>query len=136
MNAQSVKHTDTATLNGYDADKKILGIKRHIAVDTQGVSDAVAVTTAELTGRKGALAARERCKRGVSRVQSLLCESGYTGQPFVQGVQEILGGHTTVQIAKSSELHTSRSCPSVGWPCAALLGRTRTGGCGKTSSGS
>ncbi len=42
--------------------KKVSGIKRHIAVDTQGLPHAVAVTTAEVTDRNGALEAFERCK--------------------------------------------------------------------------
>ncbi|SCX14764.1 hypothetical protein SAMN05216379_10946 [Nitrosomonas eutropha] len=50
MDAQSVKNTDTASQKGYDAGKKILGIKRQspIAVDTQGLPHAIAVTTAEV----------------------------------------------------------------------------------------
>ena len=55
MDAQSVKNTDTAALKGYDAGKKVSGIKRHIAVDTQGLPHAVAITSAEVTDRKGAL---------------------------------------------------------------------------------
>ena len=46
MDAQSVKNTDTAGQKGYDAGKKVSGIKRHIAVDTQGLPHAIAVTTA------------------------------------------------------------------------------------------
>jgi transposase len=111
VDAQSVKNTDTAALKGYDAGKKVSGIKRHIAVDTQGFPHATAVTTAEVTDRKGALKALRRCKSGLTRVQSLLCDSGYVGQPFVQGVQEMLGGHVTVQIAKRSELHTFKVMP-------------------------
>ena len=105
MDAQSVKNTDTAALKGYDAGKKVSGIKRHIAVDTQGFPHAVAVTTAEVTDRKGALQALERCKPGLGKVQSVLCDSGYTGKPFAQGVREALGEEVTVQIAKRSELH-------------------------------
>ena len=55
VDAQSVKKTDTAAFKGYDAGKKVSGIKRHIAVDTQGLPYAIAVTTAEVTDRKGAL---------------------------------------------------------------------------------
>ena len=62
MDAQSVKNTDTAALKGYDAGKKVSGIKRHIGVDTQGLPHAIAVTTAEVTDRKGALQALGRCK--------------------------------------------------------------------------
>ncbi|QLP98997.1 MAG: IS5 family transposase [Burkholderiaceae bacterium] len=111
VDAQSVKNTDTAAFKGYDAGKKVSGIKRHIAVDTQGLPHAVAVTTAEVTDRKGALQALTRCKPTLSRVQSLLADSGYVGQPFAQGVQEILGGHVTVQIARRSELHTFKVMP-------------------------
>ncbi|MBX3638982.1 MAG: IS5 family transposase [Nitrosomonas sp.] len=111
VDAQSVRNTDTATLKGYDAGKKVSGIKRHIAVDTQGLPHAVAVSTAEVTDRKGALQALGRCKPGLERVQSVLCDSGYVGQPFAQGVREILGEHVQVQIAKRSELHTFKVMP-------------------------
>ena len=56
MDSQSVKNTDTADSKGYDAGKKVSGIKRHIAVDTQGLPHAIHVTTADVTDRAGALA--------------------------------------------------------------------------------
>lgn len=105
VDAQSVKNTDTAALKGYDAGKKVSGIKRHIAVDTQGLPHAIAVTTAEVTDRKGALQALGRCKANLGRVQSVLADGGYVGQPFAQAVKETLGETVTVQIAKRSELH-------------------------------
>ena len=111
VDAQSVKNSDTAGFKGYDAGKKVSGIKRHIAVDTLGLPHAVAVTTADVTDRKGALQALGRCKSMLGRVQSLLADSGYVGQPFAQGVQEILGRHVTMQIAKRSELHTFKVIP-------------------------
>lgn len=106
-----MKNADTASVKGYDAGKKVSGIKRHIAVDTLGLPHAVAITTAEVTDRKGALAALKRCKPTLSRVQKLLCDSGYTGQPFAQGIKDILGEDVTVQIAKRSELHTFNVMP-------------------------
>lgn len=111
MDAQSVKNTDTAGSKGYDAGKKVSGIKRHIAVDTQGLPHAIAVTTAEVTDRKGALQAFERRKPDLKRVQSLLCDSSYTGEPFAEGIRTILGKQVTVQIAKRSELHTFKVMP-------------------------
>jgi hypothetical protein len=57
VDAQSVKNADTAACKGYDAGKKVSGIKRHIVVDTLGLPHAVAVTTAEVTDRQGALMA-------------------------------------------------------------------------------
>ena len=38
---------------GYDAGKKVSGIKRHIAVDTQGLPHALAVTTEEALKKSG-----------------------------------------------------------------------------------
>lgn len=111
VDAQSVKNSDTAGQKGYDAGKKVSAIKRHIAVDTQGLPHAVSVTTAEVTDRKGALAALARRKAALPQVRNLLCDSGYTGQPFARGVQAILGEHTTVQIAKRSELHAFKVMP-------------------------
>ena len=111
IDAQSVKITDPAALKHYDASKKVSGIKRHIAVDSQGPPHAVAVSTAKVTDRKGALQALGRCKYRMRRVQNLLADSGYVGQPFEKGVQEILGGHVKVQIAKRNELHTFMVIP-------------------------
>lgn len=109
VDAQSVKNTDSASEKGYDAGKKVSGIKRHIAVDTQGLPHAIAVTTAEVTDRKGALLALERCAKNLHAVQSILADSGYVGQPFAQAVDELLGAQ--VRIAKRSELHTFAVMP-------------------------
>ena len=53
IDAQSVKNTDTAKHKGYDARKKVSGIKRHIAVDSQGLPHAICITTANITDREG-----------------------------------------------------------------------------------
>ena len=106
-----MKNTDTAGMKGYDAGKKVSGIKRHIAVDTLGLPHAVAVTTADVTDRRGTMQALERCKPTLSGVQGILADSGYTGEPFAQSVREALGEHVTVQIAKRSELHTFKVMP-------------------------
>ncbi len=55
IDSQSVKNTDTAKNKGYDAGKKISGIKRHIAVDSQGLPHAIYITTAEKTDRNSAI---------------------------------------------------------------------------------
>ena len=55
IDAQSVKNTDTAKEKGYDAGKKVSGIKRHIAVDTQGLPHSIHITTANVTDRNGAI---------------------------------------------------------------------------------
>ena len=92
IDAQSVKNTDTAMEKGYDAGKKVSGIKRHIAVDTQGLPHALAVTTADITDRKGCLLALERGRDNLGAVQKVLADGGYTGKAFASSVQEVDGG--------------------------------------------
>jgi len=104
-----VKNTDTAGNKGYDAGKKISGIKRHVAVDTQGLPHAVAVTTAEVTDRNGALEAFERCKENLKDVENVLVDGGYSGKPFAQAVEKKLGA--TVEVAKRNELHKFEVMP-------------------------
>ena len=103
IDAQSVKNTDTAKNKGYDAGKKVSGIKRHIAVDTNGLPHAIGVTTANITDRNGALKIFESHKTNLAEVLNTLADSGYTGEKFAKSVQEILG--CTVEIAKRNELH-------------------------------
>ena len=88
---------------GYDAGKKVSGIKRHIAVDTQGLPHALAVTTADVTDRKGCLLALERGRDNLGAIQKILADGGYTGKAFASSVQELIGAE--VEIAKRNELH-------------------------------
>jgi transposase len=82
VDAQSVKNTDKTEEKGCDADKKVSGIKRHVAVDTQGLPHAVAATTADVADRNDALAAIDRCKPNLESVESVLVDGGY---PFKVG---------------------------------------------------
>ncbi len=104
VDAQSVRNTDSAEHKGYDAGKKVSGIKRHIAVDTQGLPHAIHVTTANVTGRAGALAMFDQRQADLSRVQNVLVDGGYTGKPFAAAVQSLLGA--SVEVVKRNELHT------------------------------
>jgi transposase len=78
-------------------------------VDTQGLPHAVAVATAEVTHRNGALAAIDRCKLNLASVENVLVDGGYTGQPFADNVMERL--KATVQAVKRNELHTFTVLP-------------------------
>lgn len=103
VDSQSVKNTDCAELKGYDAGKKISGIKRHIAVDSNGLPHAVYVTTANVTDREGALEMFKCHKDNLSEVKNLLVDGGYSGEKFANDTKNILG--CTVEVAKRSELH-------------------------------
>jgi len=109
VDAQSVKNTDTAEEKGYDGGKLVSGIKRHIAVDTNGFPHAIHITTANVTDRAGALEAFNLYKTSLSDVKNVLADAGYTGEKFADAVQEILG--CPVEIAKRSELHTFAVIP-------------------------
>jgi len=109
VDAQSVKNTDTAEEKGYDGGKLMSGIKRHIAVDTQGLPHAIHVTTANVTDRAGALEAFSLHQTSLCDVKNVLADAGYTGEKFADGVQELLD--CPVGIAKRSELHTFAVIP-------------------------
>ena len=120
VDSQSVKNTDTAKQKGYDAGKKISGIKRHIVVDIHGLPHAIHITTANITDRAGALEALWKERDALVNVVSLLVDGGYAGDPFAEAVQNMLGA--TVQVAKRHELHTFAVIPqrwvverSFGW---------------------
>lgn len=109
VDAQSVKNTDTAEEKGYDGGKQVSGIKRHLAVDTQGLPHAIHITTANVTDRAGALAAFSRHKPRLSEVKKVLTDGGYTGETFAERVQEMLG--CPVEIATRRAGHTFAIIP-------------------------
>lgn len=109
IDAQSVKNTDTAEEKGYDAGKKVSGIKRTIAVDTQGLPHAITVTTADITDREAAIEALETHKEVLEKVEKVLCDGGYTGEAFATAVDACIGAK--VEVAKRSELHKFKVIP-------------------------
>src|SRR6266498_362798 len=84
VDAQSVKNTESAEEKGYDGGKKVSGIKRHIIVDTSGLPHAIAVTTADVTDREGAIQALKANKKQLSLVKKILADGGYIGKPFAE----------------------------------------------------
>lgn len=103
VDAQSVKTTDLTKNSGYDGGKKISGIKRHMAVDINGLPQAILVTRANVSDRSGALA------MFIEMVQHVMVDGGYTGNDFADQVKLILNAKTTV--AKRNELHTFTVLP-------------------------
>ena len=103
VDAQSVKNVDTAQSKGYDAGKNVSGIKRHVAVDTNGFPHAFCVTTANITDRDGAITMFTASKGNLSSVTNVLVDGGYSGEKFAQSVKELIGAN--VEVAKRNELH-------------------------------
>ncbi len=86
-----------------DAGKNVSGIKRHILVDTQGLPHAIAITTANVTDRQGAITASSAYTHELSDVENMLVDGGYTGEAFAAAIKELLGA--TVEVVKRNELH-------------------------------
>ena len=109
IDAQSVKNTDTAEKKGYDAGKKVSGIKRHIAVDIMGLPHAICVTTANVTDRVGAIKMFTDKKENFTSLKNILADGGYTGEKFKIAVKDIL--ECPVETVKKNELHTFKVIP-------------------------
>ena len=109
VDAQSVQNASSGQNKGYDAGKKISGIKRHIAVDTNGLLHVINITPANVTDRAGALDMFENTKQNMDLVSKVLADGGYTGKPFQDAVYNSIGA--VVEIAKRSELHTFKVIP-------------------------
>ena len=88
---------------GYDAGKKVSGIKRHIAVDTQGLPHSILVTTANVTDRDGAIKMFTTSNKNLVSVKNILVDGGYSGDKFAQAIKEII--NADVKVAKRNELH-------------------------------
>ena len=88
---------------GYDAGKKVSGIKRHIAVDTQGFPHSILVTTANVTDRDGAIKMFTTSNKNLASVKNILVDGGYSGDKFAQAIKEIMNAE--VEVAKRNELH-------------------------------
>jgi transposase len=109
VDAQSVPNASSARVKGYDAGKKVSGIKRHIGVDTNGLPHAIIVTAANITDRKGALEMFEKSKQNMAFVEKVLADGGYTGEPFRVAVKDLIDAE--VEIAKRNEVHTFAVIP-------------------------
>lgn len=109
IDAQSVKNTDTAKDKGYDGGKKVSGIKRHIAVDSNGLPHALHVTTANVSDKAGAITMITDKQADLVDTKKLLVDGGYIGEPFADAIRVALGAE--VEVVKRSELHTFKVIP-------------------------
>ncbi|WP_239823199.1 IS5 family transposase, partial [Lentilactobacillus parabuchneri] len=103
VDAQSVKNTATAENKGYDAGKKISGIKRHLAVDINGFPQAIHITRANITDRDGAIALVTLNLEQFKLVRTMMVDSGYTGQNFANEISSLTSAK--VIVVKRNELH-------------------------------
>ena len=98
IDSQTVKATRTSGQRGYDAGKKINGVKRHILVDTLGLLLAVVVHPANIQDRDGAklVFAKAELLGSWPRMERVWADGGYAGKlirwvsSFCQWILEIV----------------------------------------------
>jgi len=90
MDSQSVKTTETSGMRGYDAGKKVNGIKRHLLVDTLGLVLAVMVLIANIQDRDGARTLLAKVKGKLPRLKKIWADGGYAGT-LVDWVKSVCG---------------------------------------------
>jgi putative transposase len=100
MDSQSVKTTETSGVRGYDAGKKVKGIKRHLLVDTLGLILVVLVLKADIQDRDGARTLLEKVKGQLPRLQKIWADGSYAGA-LVEWVKSLCGW--ILEIVKRSD---------------------------------
>ena len=101
--------------------KKIKGIKRHFLVDVLGLLLRIVVHAANIQERAGAKLVLEKASgRGLPRMEKILADDGYSGQPMVHEVRNEYGW--TFEGVKRTELHKFTVIPrcwvverTIGW---------------------
>src|SRR5664279_1405745 len=109
IDAQSVKNTLVSSENkGFDAGKKIKGIKRHIIVDTLGLVLAVVVQSASVQDRDGAVDVVNKLFESWKKVIKIFADGSYRGQ-LIKTLKTTF--KIELEIIKRDELHTFKILP-------------------------
>ena len=109
IDAQSVKNTLVSSQDkGFDAGKKIKGIKRHIIVDTLGLVLAVVIQSASVQDRDGAADVISKLLEGWKKIIKIFADGGYRGQ-LINTIKTKF--KIELEIVKRDELHTFKILP-------------------------
>lgn len=109
IDAQSVKSTLVSSEDkGFDAGKKIKGIKRHIIVDTMGLILAVVIQSASVQDRDGAVSVIDKLIENWRKVIKIFADGGYAGK-LIGKVKDKF--KIELEIIKRDELHTFKILP-------------------------
>lgn len=109
IDAQSVKSSLVSSQQrGFDAGKRIMGIKRHIVTDTLGLVLMVVIHSASVQDRDGAKAVMEKLKQCWKSIRILFADGGYRGK-LVEWAKQLHG--LSLLIIKRDKLHTFKVPP-------------------------
>lgn len=97
VDAQSVKCDAPQGERGYDAAKKVVGRKRHIAVDTDGRLLAVTITTADVQDQVGGIPLVKGLVKLCPWIKTVVVDGGYK-KTFIEAVQAM--GNRVVEVVK------------------------------------
>lgn len=84
MDSQSVRWGNNRSLNGFDGNKKVKGIKRHVIVDKNGFLLAIMVTVANIHDSKAPELLMRTLFYFLSPIKVILADGGYRGEVIEQ----------------------------------------------------
>jgi len=109
IDAQSVKSTLVSSESkGFDAGKKVKGIKRHIITDTMGLILAVVIQSASVQDRDGATETINKMRGSWRNIVKLFADGGYRGKLIAQIKTNF---KIQMEIIKRNEVHTFKVLP-------------------------
>jgi transposase len=105
IDSQSVKSAERGGADldpiGYDAGKKVKGIKRHVVVDTLGLMLVGQIQPASVQDRDGALPVLAEVRRLFPFIERIFADGGYQGAATATAVAQI--GAWDLEIVKRSD---------------------------------
>ena len=103
IDSKSVKNAEFPGNKGYDAGKKVSGIKIHVVTDIMGIPHGIHITTANVTDREGALQLISDNRTNLDHIKKILVDGGYSGSNFSEAVFNIICSE--VEVSKRKEIH-------------------------------
>lgn len=90
MDSQRVKWGNNPSLNGFDGNKKVKGIKRHVVVDKNGFLLSIMVTAANVYDGKAVELLMRTLSYFLCPVKVILADGGYRGE-IIEAVKKKFG---------------------------------------------
>lgn len=102
MDSQSVRWGNNRSFKGYDGNKKIKGIKRHVVVDKNGFLLAIMVTVAHIHDSKAALMLMRLLQDSYHSIRVILADGGYCGS-VISEIKQKFGYWLQVVLRKENK---------------------------------